>query len=291
MSYQPQHTAPLSRLDHVANMTAWLTIVLCSAAITFLIGFCAGGWLAPTTSEKLWIYEYQSLIGAIATLIAAAIAWCAVQKQIRQTRILEENRRERSARAARAMLVSSLKIICNYCTKVSIDIDRLIQGRISETNLHEEIKKYDTMIYFGGALKQLESCCNFLNDQEFSAIKNLICEFQIVTSRTLSLTAKPHDHHQFSTYKNSQDLYFNIIDLAYLQALAANLFDFARGKDLEFADIVQRNNYESINNELINMGFSGDRYAYLHDLLRSRTEQYRQNGRWAELLGGSPQVI
>lgn len=85
------------RFDHIADVAAWGTIVLFISSVTFLVGIITGAWLAPNISEKPWAYEYQGLIGAIFTIVAAAIAWFAVNRQI-TTQLLLANSEKKEAR-------------------------------------------------------------------------------------------------------------------------------------------------------------------------------------------------
>ncbi|WP_333826153.1 hypothetical protein [Pinisolibacter sp.] len=151
---------PADRFDHVADVIAWLFLTLLLLIPVFSLGFLFGGWFAPSTHERSWLYDYQGLVGAAMTLIAAGVAWLAVQRQISAQRSLSEA----EYRDAKNFVISSFEdylriinliwreieheptsievdkwnlFISRLITKImscSVDLDRQLQKTISRTD-------------------------------------------------------------------------------------------------------------------------------------------------------------
>lgn len=212
------------RLGVIISLIA-LLIVFASADN----GYCGLEAEPAVTARKAlncaeyWLNRYQSLLGALATLAAAFLAFYAVQRQIAQNDRLDLERRAREAEAARAVLPLTLSMISTYAMKcIEIMRDEIPHGPPLTTPRSIEFPSFPDDV-----VRTLQD--NIRHEQPGTArqIADLIKNAQIQNSRLsqLHLDLPTINTNDYKMLRLQQGLF----DACSLYARASQLFDHARG--------------------------------------------------------------
>ena len=160
----------------------------------------------PFSCAEFWLNRYQTLIGGMATLLAAWVAFAAISSQMAQTEHLENKRLSQEAFAARSVLPFALDSITDYAELALRELDRHREDPRSELNLP---------IFPVNVVPILKEAIRFSADDDRRGIADLIATAQVVAARSRG---------NLSSVSRSQIL----VDLADLYARASRLFEFGR---------------------------------------------------------------
>lgn len=164
----------------------------------------AGG---PFGCAEFWLNRYQTLIGALATLAAAAVAYWVVRLQIDHARSHEAERRERADFAARAALPMALSKIVEHaggCIRIARD------QRGSGASAPFSPPPLEVIPVL------LQAAVEVIDTRRRAEIADLIASIQIFAART-------RDDDSASMMLDNQ-----IFDAADLYQRASRLFEFGR---------------------------------------------------------------
>lgn len=101
--------------------------------LIYLMGAGAGicMWTIATTKT---LFDWQTLIGALAALLAAFIGAAFIQRQIRTAWLIEEDKRVRKLLAARSVLPVALSALADHATECGKRLRRLLTNTGSPPN-------------------------------------------------------------------------------------------------------------------------------------------------------------
>lgn len=173
-----------------------------------------------------WFYDYQTLI---AGLVALAGAWWGVRAlnmQMRQAEITENQRLERRRTAARVTLSFALSAISEYAEVCVNQLEYLIGKCDEDGGLPAEVEVPSLPPVPIDALAALRDMTEAAHSDERSALAELLAKVQIQHSRIGSLIGDRRRTGRIVVERNLQDY---LLDSAELYARASSLFGFARG--------------------------------------------------------------
>lgn len=202
-----------------------LTIPLVILYLVGIAGFWAPSYvpsialLAKEGINQEWLGFCGNVLGAVMTLIAAVIAWQAVQRQIRAQRIANEDTRLRREFAARAALPLSLSALHKYATQC-ITLLETLHGRATfRTNI-----KFPQL-----PIQDIEAVRNALEHMSAPPAQQLATTLhflQIQNARLSSLEDKLN-----TGVINQFEIEDRLIDAVDLAGLIDRSFSYARGPD------------------------------------------------------------
>ncbi len=181
--------------------------------------------LGPIFSEK--IVEFTA-IGA--TLLAAAIAYIGIQRQIQSSFSIEQRIRAAKLDAAISVLPLVLSGIHQVCTE---RCDALCQGR-------KDPRPEEKWVISSDDASTLKECIEYADSEEKDALKRIIRIYQVLTARwrdteVIDLFSMPETEDADTELVEYYKYYSLIEDWVDLQALVGALFDFSRGKTGKFS--------------------------------------------------------
>ncbi len=171
---------------------------------------------------EYWTNRYQSLIGAIATLVAAYFAYRAVRRQIDQNERHAHDRVVRDADAAKAVLPLSLTAVCDY----AVECMQQLAAAATPADAQMPWPPHELPTFPSAVISPLEAGVRHADRVQAKMISDLILTAQIQSSRLKKLSMIMNATYGAS-YRN-YNIENGIYDAAALYARAAALFDFAR---------------------------------------------------------------
>lgn len=172
---------------------------------------------------EYWFNRYQSLIGAIATLAAAIVAYRAIRWQVNQGEISAAKRDDREAHAARAVLPLSLSAICEYAVEC---MQRLDGVKTIDTAM-PPWPSYNVPVFPTAVILPLQDAVRSSDQLIAKEIADLIAISQIQLARMKGLV-EVMDGSLSAPYRNLH-IENGIYDAAVIHARASALFEYARG--------------------------------------------------------------
>ncbi|MER8385240.1 hypothetical protein NKH14_06910 [Mesorhizobium sp. M1380] len=210
-----------------------------------------------------WFYDYQTLI---AGLVALAGAWWGVRAlnmQMRQAEIAENQRLESRRTAARVTLPFALSAISEYAEVCANQLEYLIGKCDDHGGLPADVEVPSLPPVPIDAVAALRDMTEAARSEDRSALAALLAKVQIQQSRIGSLLGGRRRMGGIVVKHTLQD-YF--LDSAELYARASSLFGFARGTaGMPDATI----HAADLNSALHNMGIFDD--DELYDRVKGRT--------------------
>jgi len=205
----------------IARDTALAMAVAMPGLGVFLLWAITGG----AFQDGGWIKGWQTLIAGLIAIVAALIGGGFIMHQVRAAERLEEARRERRFRGARAGLSAVLSLIGDYRDGCAKELDRLYGTMKSPTLLIPrgvcEFPQPAPEVVPG-----LREIVELGSDHEAEVVADILSHLQIVRSRQRSLSEAVQRKSHLIV--GAPDLESGVFDIAKLDAMASRLFDFAR---------------------------------------------------------------
>lgn len=183
-SVGPRKMPPLPIKDLVFR--AGVLAALLALAMTFASsdgGFCnretatAIEHRSTLNCAEYWLNRYQSLIGGVATLFGAILAFYAVQRQLSQNEKLEDDRRSREADAARSALPLSLSVLADY----ALNCIEILRDAIGSTTPNQP--PIQLPAFPANLVSNLQDNIRYGSDIEASELAELLKVSQIQNAR------------------------------------------------------------------------------------------------------------
>lgn len=213
-----------------------------SAALGFVV--FAVGWrvyydtLGMTPSEIFlkiltyigglgWLYDYQTLIGALLALAGAWWGVSAIWHQIGSAEKLEADKWQRGRDAARATLplvLASITIYAEKCAPLLVDLlDECVEQALPKTASIPDFPPVPTE-----AISGVRGMMEFSTDLERRFLSTLLSKIQIQSSR---VNGMKQNHARAEHSLMSMNLQAYLIDTGVIYARSAALFAFGRGTE------------------------------------------------------------
>lgn len=173
-----------------------------------------------------FVETYQTLIAGVIAIAAALIGGGFIMHQVRAAERIEEDRRARTFRGARAGLAAALHEIVDYNWACTSELDRLY--RLVRADLIDVASVEASFPPIPrGVVADLRELVALGSEQEAAAFEHLLSVMQISGARLRLIReagrgGRPPLRHF--------ELRQRLIDCAELDATASRLFDFARGR-------------------------------------------------------------
>lgn len=204
----------------------------------------------PPHCLEFWANRYQGFVGGIFTLVAAAVAFAAVRRQVAQVDRIEAARLKQEALAARAVLPFALDAISDYAQRCLRELERH-RGR-PDTPLSLEAFPRE-------AVPVLKEAVRFSEGNVRDQIADLIATAQVVVARSrgrLPASARVQ----------------LVLDLADLYERAGHLYEHGR-----FSMDRHRVSVEDIRRALRIARIDEEDWAFLTPMLAAREESERRS--------------
>jgi hypothetical protein len=215
----------MKRLFPDANL--WLTAPL---IVLYLIGI-AGFWapiyvpsiaaLAKDGVSEPWLGFLGNIVGALVTLLAAALAWFAVRRQINAQADITNKARERMEFAARGILPLSLSALHHYaerCIEVLNTLpDPVALGTVLEL---PDLPVQD--------VQEIRDALEHMNESSARVLVDTLHFLQIQNARI-----RPFKEKAFDGSLTRYEVQRRLIDALDLAALINRSFIYARGPDFK----------------------------------------------------------
>ena len=172
-----------------------------------------------------FVFDWQQLIGGGFALIAAAIGWFAINRQIRQSDIQEQERIRAKRAAARAALPLALAAIGEYAEDCAERLALLLPN-IDQEALPEDAEWRGPRLPTE-ALLDIRTLVETLPSKEGAAFAELLSKIQIQASRLRSIRPSRLPNRVGIVVRSNIEQY--IIDCAEIFARSGSLFRYGRG--------------------------------------------------------------
>lgn len=217
------------------NTAFGLTIGACSA---FALAYILDSNVSSGLKE---FYTY--IISALLTLIAAALTLVGVFATIAHQRELEQRARFKKLEAARAFLPNALSRMCelsDYAILYSHNFDDFM-SRLGEDEFRDISSSRLTLT--DEIISILRDVIELTDDDKLSRrLSGLLREHQVFLARWRSLFSSDRD----SFIQTTEDVRQRTVSWAYLGAISASLFTYARGESLTVDTTVGQDEIASI---------------------------------------------
>ena len=164
-------------------------------------------WKENIAADFGWIYDWQTLIGALFATAAAIITVIVMHQQNLEARQREAEASQRKALAARARMPNALRDLIDFCEQCTANI------------LNEDKRLPDEPT---AALEDLKLAIEYIDLEKAEQLFELLSHYQVVTSRY-------YGYHNFLPEKG-------LYDLAKLHHYTSRLFSYARGRDSKYEE-------------------------------------------------------
>ncbi|WP_024352786.1 hypothetical protein [Brevundimonas naejangsanensis] len=197
-----------------------------------LIGLDGGCKLVPSETCRSVIvpvttiaWSWQSLVGAIFTLLAAVYGAWFVLRQIQQNDRQEQDRKARRLRAQRAAMPLVMSEVCEFAEQSVERLKRALavakqHGSVTGTRMTPRAPKLAP-----GAVKEITAMVEAADGAEADAYIDLLAELQVHLARWRSFEA---DLRARRNGRVPRDIEIEIVDAAEIYARASNLLAVAR---------------------------------------------------------------
>lgn len=162
-------------------------------------------WQENIAADFGWVYDWQTLIGALFATGAAIITVIVMHQQNLEARQREAEASQRKALAARARMPNALRDLIDFCEQCASKI------------VNEDSKLPDEPI---AALEDLKLAIEFIDLDKAEQLFDLLSHYQVVTSR-------------FDDYIRSWSA-TGLYDVAKLHYYTSRLFSYARGRESSY---------------------------------------------------------
>jgi hypothetical protein len=183
--------------------------------------------------------QWETLATGVAALGAAWWTVKGIRDQIRDTRKLAEEQRQRRARAAVAMLPLALAELADYAKDCITGLFGLRQYFKDDGGRQDfMLSDWTPPKVPDGVLPAIRECIEFVDHAPADALGRLVRQLQVQHSRLVSGadTLKAHPGTEIVTWHSIRTL---IKDAAETYALGALLLQFARGERIEQFDVTK----------------------------------------------------
>ena len=232
MRERPQKRATRKARSGVNLFWPLLGVGTVTGMSILLIGLDGGCKLASTETCRTVIvpvttiaWSWQSLLGAISTLLAAVYGAWFVLRQIQQNDQQEQDRKARRLRAQRASMPLVMSDLCDFAEQSVERLKRALPlalryGSVTGTRFAPHAPKLAP-----GAVKEITAMIEAADDAEADAYIDLLAELQVHLARWRSFEA------DLTARRNGRvprDIEIEIVDAAEIYARASNLLAVAR---------------------------------------------------------------
>jgi hypothetical protein len=181
------------------------------------------------------LYDWQTLIGGILALFAAAATIYFLRKQIRQAAELAETQLKRQHNATRVALPLALSGLLEFCQKTADEIAQQIETISSGLNVDSELndavqpgsenappfKRHEIPQDSISLIYKFVETLN--NEQEAKHVSELVSQFQVFNARYVGI--------HVNNIADSDSLYGLLLDCATVKFLTESVFNYARSVD------------------------------------------------------------
>lgn len=185
----------------------------------------AGEWPKAGCNFIKFIFDWQQLIGSAFALIAAAIGWLAINRQIRQVDAQELERIRAKRSAARAALPLALAAIGEYSEECAQRLALLLPN-VDHEGLPENTEWRGPKLPTE-ALLDIRTLVETLPSREGAAFAELLSKIQIQASRLRSIRPSRLPNRVGVVVRSNIEQY--IIDSAEIFARSGAMFRYGRG--------------------------------------------------------------
>jgi hypothetical protein len=173
-----------------------------------------------------FLFDWQQLIGALFTLLAAGFAWMAIDRQVKQADRLEQGRTGAKRAGARAALPSALDAICDYAEECAQNLALMIP-RDGQEGLPRETE-WQGPPPPTGALLDVRTLIETLPLRDGSAFATLLANIQVQSSRLSSMRPSRLPNHVHVIVRSNLEQ--GVVDCADIYARSEAFFPYARGE-------------------------------------------------------------
>lgn len=200
-------------------------------AIAFFLADFSGGE---------FVKEFQSLISGVLALVAAILAWRAIERQIVQQHELEEERRKRKLEAAKAGFPPALIDIFDYATKSQEILINALKSRSNSQSELLDLQPSDAPempAYPLAAANNLIAAIEYADEPLVRVIGRLSGTLQIQYARLQDLVNRwSGGRPRRSSIAVRENAYTFMTDSLEIEIFAGRLISFARdGEELNVA--------------------------------------------------------
>lgn len=176
------------------------------------------------TGFFLWLYDWQTLIGSGAAVIAAGVSIWYLSEQIRQADKHERTRQQRRHAAARATLPLALSQICDYAEAAVRELNALRHWRLSEAPPPgPSFSRPEPPSELVASLERMIEATD--NAKITRVLSDIIIEMQVLAANLVALNGPER---RMRSMIPNLDAY--MVRAAMIHALASYLFPYARGE-------------------------------------------------------------
>jgi len=166
------------------------------------------------------LYNWQTLIAGLLALIGAAWTVKQIRTQIEQANDLEENRRLREERAAKAVLPLALSEICQYARDCLHLLARYVPATdaVPDVRADVNVPRIPTNV-----IETLQACARFADEDIVNQIAGLLSKLQVQYARLEGLIAR-----SVGSIMHAREGIDAMVDAADVYAKASTLFEYGR---------------------------------------------------------------
>jgi hypothetical protein len=220
-----QGQTEMKRFFPDANL--WLTVPLIVLLLIGIAGFWVPIYLPPIAAlakngiNEQWLGFVGNIVGALVTLLAAGLAWFAVQRQINAQADIANKARKRMEFAARGILPLSLSALYLYAERCIETLDTLPDPVPRGTELQlPELPVQD--------VQEIRDALEHMEETSALGLVNTLQFLQIQHARI-----RPFKQKAFDGSLMQYEIQRRLIDALDLAALIDRSFIYARGSDFK----------------------------------------------------------
>jgi hypothetical protein len=181
----------------------------------------------PIASDSNWIKDYQTLIGGVFALVAAAVSIHFINIQVKQAEFFRQDEIERERFAARPLLSFELVKLLEYSETCFRELrsvhEKLIVSGKNEVELPLSVK---TPALPDAVFEPLRQHLKFATPSAILVVSKLLRKLQIQHSRYRNLVT-PNEH---SVSESITNIHVYMADALEISTLSSRLFAYSRSE-------------------------------------------------------------